>query len=264
MISALAAVAMGLGVVGMPVGVRHLKEPTAGKGAVWSMPATGHPEIGRSRSPADDRVFDPEPPVEDGVSIIGHWKARHKSLPVGRDIAPSGRAVVRLGSKGSNPARSAANILEIYRNDILLLPASGQHSLSGGDHAKNRPLGIHESLVRFVGMNRRAARVEGGGDGGSHSDKAQGKAPSGNPCLLVGENGHCVGGVRRTSLLYQIVASQAVLLGGLLAGYGFFRSFPVGRKFFYPRWLAIATTGMVAGCYGLIASIGGEAWLFGL
>lgn len=248
----------------MPVGVRHLKEPTAGEWTVGRMVSPGQSEIGRSSFPANDRVFDPKLSFKDDIPIIGQGGASNNHLSVRGNIAPSGGAVLRLRSKGGNPPRRATDVLEGDRNSALILLASGQASLSGGHDAKDSPLGIHERLVRFVGMDGRAPRIEGRSDGRAHSDEAQGKAPSSNPCLLVGENGHCVGGVRRTSLLYQIVASQAVLLGGLLAGYGFFRSFPVGRKFFYPRWFAIATTGMVVGCYGLIASIRGEAWLFGL
>ena len=64
-----------------------------------------------------------------------------------------------------------------------------------------------------------------GSDSRSHSDEAKEQAPRCNPCLLVPKDGSCVGGIRRTSLPYQIIRSLAVLLFSLLAGYGAPRAF---------------------------------------
>lgn len=92
---------------------------------------------------------------------------------------------------------------------------------------------------------------------------AKGNAPGGNPCLLIGEDGDCVGGVRRTSPLYQIVCLQAVLLFGLLAGFGVVRAFPVSQ-IFNRRWAAISAASMILGGLFLVAGITGKVWLFGI
>jgi hypothetical protein len=73
----------------------------------------------------------------------------------------------------------------------------------------------------------------------------------------------CLSGIRSTSLLYQVVCLQAVLLLSLLAGYSTTRAFSVG-KLVDLRWLAIVSASAVADLFFLVTGITGEVWLFGI
>lgn len=133
----------------------------------------------------------------------------------------------------------------------------GIQSLAGSDP------GFTSKLDRGLGGDGCSTGKPSRRNGSGHRDKAKERSPSGNPCLLVGEDGHCVGGVRRTSLLYQIVCSQAVLLFGLLAGYSATRAFPA-PKVRDLRWQAIGTASAVIGLLFLVGGISGKLWLFGI
>lgn len=116
------------------------------------------------------------------------------------------------------------------------------------------------TTARFVGG---ALSEPSGGDSRAHSHDTQKGAPRANPCLLVSEDGTCVGGIRRTSLLYKIVTGQAVLLFGFLAGFGATRAFPIGKAANY-QWITIIAASAVASMLFLIANITGKLWLFGI
>ena len=85
-------------------------------------------------------------------------------------------------------------------------------------------------------------RIDSSSDSGSQRQHAEGQPRQGNSCLLEGQDGHCVGGVRRTSLLYQIVCSQAILLFGVFC-FSITRAFPPGER---PdcRWIAGIAAGV--------------------
>ena len=102
-----------------------------------------------------------------------------------------------------------------------------------------------------------------GGDGGQHGYEAKASAPSGNPCLLVGGDGACVGGVRLASRLYEAVSGFAMLLFGFLASLFLAMGVPTGERI-KARWIAAAATCLVCAVYFLIAAISAELWVFGL
>ena len=112
-------------------------------------------------------------------------------------------------------------------------------------------------------MHRGHAGVEGGGNGSDHSYKPKSSPPSGNPCLLVGINGRFVGGIRSTSLLYQIICLQSVLFFGFIAGLGATKAFPVRKRCDY-GWLAIASASGITGLLFLVTGITGKIWLLGI
>ena len=108
-----------------------------------------------------------------------------------------------------------------------------------------------------------AASVEGSETSRDQREKTKYQAKKANPCLLVGSNGHCVGGVRRTSLLYKIVCAQAMLLSGFLASFAFYKAFPPGKRV-NRAWAALAAAGVIPGVLSLVAGITGKVWLFGI
>lgn len=137
---------------------------------------------------------------------------------------------------------------------------SGITSLLGG-------LRVHERFFGHVGATfsfmRSRSRVERSHDSGDHGHAAKPQAPSANPCLLVGVDGRCVGGIRRTSLLYQVVCLQAVLLFGFLTAFGAFRadrSLEGGKSL----WLALSSASAVTFFLFLVAGVTGEIWLLGI
>jgi hypothetical protein len=94
-------------------------------------------------------------------------------------------------------------------------------------------------------------------------EEAEDQPKYGNPCLLVGRNGHCVGGVRRTSLMYKIVCAQAMLLFGFSASFALYRAFPQGKRV-NRAWAALAAAWVVLGVLFLVSGITGKLWLFGI
>lgn len=102
-----------------------------------------------------------------------------------------------------------------------------------------------------------------GTERGEQGDYPRAQSPRGNSCLLVGRDGLCVGGVRRTSSLYQLVSGFAMLLLGLLAGLTFPNAFPTGQPF-KRSWLAFASACAIGSGLFAVAAITGEIWLFWL
>lgn len=129
---------------------------------------------------------------------------------------------------------------------------------------KNASLRLDESLSAPFRLFSRLLGVQSSGNGSRHREKPQSHAPRSNSCLLVGEDGDCVGGVRSTSLLYQIICLEAVLLFGLLTGYSLTRAFPSFNEPVNFAWLAACTASYVTGMFFLIAGITGNVWLFGI
>lgn len=254
---------LALGVVGVPVLVGHSELPSGAIVAVSRMPLALNLEVGRSCSAANNCVVDPIPPVEDDAFGLRNFWAWDRTFAVRRDVNPASSAPRFFRSECGYAGPRSPNIFECDANDLASAFRSTQVHYLRGDYPKNGSFGTNESLMRLIGVDRSTARIERGGNGRSHRDEAQSYTPSGNPCLLKGEDGHCVGGVRRTSLLYKVVCIQAVLFLGILAGFGVYRSFPVSKPFDL-RWLAISAASAVAGQIFLIASITGKVWLFGI
>jgi hypothetical protein len=112
-------------------------------------------------------------------------------------------------------------------------------------------------------MMRSAFGEYGSGDGGKQGHNPSTKPPSGNPCLLVGSDGACVGGARRTSGLYDAISGFAMLFLGVGAGFSFALSQPDGERTDF-RWLAVSGAALVGCCLFTVAAITGKVWLFGL
>ena len=131
-----------------------------------------------------------------------------------------------------------------------------------------RPLfGLFDGLERSVGtafgLEGGALREDGGAYRGEQRESANYAAPSGNPCLLVGGDGLCVGGARRTSRLYDAVSAFAMLLFCLCAGVSFALSQPDGEHTDF-RWLAVCAACLIGMGLFLKALFTGQIWLFGL
>jgi hypothetical protein len=124
------------------------------------------------------------------------------------------------------------------------------HSISGGARALFGMVGGES------GVNRRA-------DGSGHRDEAKRGPDGGNPCVAESEDHTCIGGLRRTSVLYQIVCIGLTLILGALAGVGIANGFPPSGNP-KPVWLASGLIGMLGGGIFLIAAVDGNLWLFGL
>ena len=87
--------------------------------------------------------------------------------------------------------------------------------------------------------------------------------PSGNPCLLVGSDGACVGGARRTSRLYDAISGFAMFFFCFCASVSFCAAFPTGKPF-KGRWLAVSAACLIGCGLFAVAAITGKIWLFGL
>ncbi|HCW60102.1 MAG: hypothetical protein CMN59_01300 [Sphingobium sp.] len=81
--------------------------------------------------------------------------------------------------------------------------------------------------------------------------------------MLVGEDGRCFGGLRRTSLLYKIISLQAVFFFGFFTAYSAFLAFPPGKRV-NRLWLAVVPASAIIGCLALVASVTSKIWLFGI
>ncbi len=126
-----------------------------------------------------------------------------------------------------------------------------------------RPVSGAGDICGPLCMVRGAFGEERGADSRHHRHEAQSGAPSGNPCLLEGEDGTCVGGVRLASSLYEGVSGFAMLLFGFLAPVCLALALPSCKPVQYP-WFAASAACLIAGAYCLIATIGHEAWFFWL
>ena len=105
----------------------------------------------------------------------------------------------------------------------------------------------------------RAARVPGRKDRGEQGEKARDGLKRHDSALAVSEPRRSFGGVRRTSLLDEIVALQAVLLFGLLATIAFIRGFPLTAS--KPRWIAAGAAGAIMSVLCLKPLVSGYIWL---
>lgn len=129
-----------------------------------------------------------------------------------------------------------------------------------GNRGFIRVLGGSDGFPSRIGGH---SGVNGRSDRGDHRKESEEETPDGNPCLLKSEHGGCLGGVRRTSLLYQVVCFQAMLFFGLIAGISAAKAFRPGEPIDL-RWAALVPAGIIAGSFFLIAGITGKVWLFGL
>jgi hypothetical protein len=124
----------------------------------------------------------------------------------------------------------------------------------------NRNTGGKSGLSR---VDRRSAGIPSSKTGGIQSETSEDRSPSGNPCLLIGRDGACVGGVRRASGLYEIVSGFSMLLLCIVASISLGLAFPIGKR---PKlgWLALSATSLIGSGLFLVAAITGEVWLFGI
>ena len=252
-----------LGVVRVSGAVRNFNYPIAGAISVIVRPFDSQLKVASSDVPAEHLIIDPKQTIY--YDVMGrryHWSSYGHFL-IWRDINPPLLAIRFQSTKRDYLSGRAADISEDNNNGLNVLAALHEYPRMCGHYADYGPFRCNESVVRFGRMDRRHSGVESGGYGGDHSDKSKGGSPSGNSCLLVGGDRRCVGGVRRTSLLYQIICLQAVLLFGLLAGYGTTRAIPAGKQVDL-RWLAISAASAIIGALFLFGGVTGKVWLFGI
>jgi hypothetical protein len=253
--------AVALGVVGVAVGIRNLNSPARADIPVVWMPFGFQVEIGSPDSTSNDRIVNPAPMIQNQGGVCRKVRPCYVSGAIGRNVGPTWRAFLLTNTKFHDPSGRSTNIFEFDANDLISLNA--EFRWVSAIRTKNRPFSFDEGGAGLIRMDSGTSGIERRSNSGGHRDSAQGDTPSGNPCLLIGEDGHCVGGVRRTSLLYQVVCLQAVLLLGLLAGFGAFRAFPISKPFDL-RWFAICAASAIAGQFFLVAGITGKVWLFGI
>jgi len=110
------------------------------------------------------------------------------------------------------------------------------------------------------GSDGGAPGIDGGGYSGDHCDQTKDQANEGDAALSVGEPSHGFGGVRRTSLLDEIICLQAIIFGGFGAAIAFVRGFPP-HKPFKPLWIAAGAAGTVACVSFLRPLVTGWIWL---
>ncbi len=126
-----------------------------------------------------------------------------------------------------------------------------------------RTQGFLSNISTSLGVMSRPFGEQRSGNGSEQGDNARSEAPSGNPCLLVGNDGGCIGSVCRTSSLNEIIAGSAMLFFGLCAGVGFAFSQPDGKRTNL-GWLATGTARAVVCGFFAIAAVAGKVWLFWL
>lgn len=165
-----------------------------------------------------------------------------------------------------------ANILEggldrEAKHVLFFVDLYGQYA---GLNADPRPLGrggepirVMSSIGTTLGVDSGETGKDGGDNRGKHRDDHKWYAPSGNPCLLVGSDGACVSGIRRTSRLYDAVCLLSALLLGIFAGISSALTFPVGKVPDY-RWLAAASACAIGCLLFFEGGVTGKLWLFGL
>lgn len=117
--------------------------------------------------------------------------------------------------------------------------------------ALNRRLDLICFSPRFGGMAS-IPSGESGGDEGQQSHQSASKPHQG---LAVGQPNYGLSRVGRASLLYEIIAFEAMLLGALLAAVAFIRGFPL-RNPVQPRWIAAGTAGTVGSVLCLLVLAG--------
>jgi len=194
--------------------------------------------------------------------FIGLENVRPYFLVIGRNIA------VRPSYNGSGGHSSIVPQPEGYGNKAINL--FSRYLVDKQVWANVSGVGFRDKLQTALGIISAAPslvggmpRIDGRTDSGEHGYEAERQPQSANDCLLVGEDGRCFGGVRRTSLLYKVISLQAVFFFGFLTAYSAFRAFPPGKGV-NRRWLAIVAASAVISGLALISSVTGKIWLFGI
>jgi hypothetical protein len=189
----------------------------------------------------------------------GLWNQRAPT-PVGKIKFQMSRKVIGRGLSDVPPV-DADN--QVAKEGILYFDGLGDRGLNSDIGPKLTLGGIAGDISRTRSMVSSQSRENGGSNGGEQRNDARTKSPSGNPCLVEDERSLCVGGIRRTSSLYEAVSGFAMLFCCVGAGVALPFAFMPGKPF-KPIWLAVSAAGLIFCGLFARAAIIGDVWLLGL
>ena len=167
---------------------------------------------------------------------------------------------------------SGTEISKLYFNDKhmsfvkVLFASVGKFSLM---HLKVRRKQISSSrqIERILGDVSTSAGFlggfpskVGGSAGGYQSKETEQSARLSNSRLVIRQPNYSFGGVRRTSLLDEIICLQAMLFCGFGAGLAYAVGIPPGKPI-KPLWIALGATGTIVGVLVLKVLLSGYIWL---
>lgn len=175
-------------------------------------------------------------------------------------------ADARLYAVNDSQALAVVSHLERPPKAIQAMAPSGNVGGNGFDYDPRAILfekGFTGDIGTPLRLVSRPSSIDGGADGGEHRNEPKTGPNGGNPCLIEGVDGLCVGGVRTASSLYVGVSILLIFVCGPLASLSLCLSCWPGKAFDL-RWAAMSLGFALMSAYGVYCAGTCKGYLFGI
>ncbi len=218
-------------------------------------------------------IFPTDPDAGEHAAVLARSAVRNGDFVSREDVWPDFFVVGRdiaMRSSDNGTRWHPAIVSQPEGNDYLVVNFVRSHFIDKEIRTDISGVSLRDKLQPSLGVVSATPSLIGGissvdrrTNSRDHRNESKRQTQSPNNCLLVGEDGRCFGGLRRTSLLYKIISLQAVFFFGFFTAYSAFLAFPPGKRV-NRLWLAVVPASAIIGCLALVASVTSKIWLFGI